>query len=362
MSFVLGTIAASPRLLTTLPDLKVLPLFLVCPKKTTCMSSMSVTCPPGFAPGAAFVVQDPSTGQQMQVVVPDGIMPGQTFQVQVPLSVPAPVPMAQPYVEQQYAPYAPQPVAPQQVNINMMQPLPQAPIIINNNNNDNNINTMQAPTPQQMYTHEPSTEWQSGLFECCDDIPVCASRPAAAHAKKLAPALRTRARPSTPKGLRCMSLPPLMSYSDVSSPLGTGFGVSCFFPCAYGMLVDMHMNNKVLSGRTDSILSIVFASPLLSSCPSDRVAGGRTHALRQLRRVLGDDLLALRRPRQRHLYSSHLLIACLFPLLFFVWPFFRLLTPHHRRGQLQRHMGLHLSHPHLNPQQAQPKGARHSSV
>jgi hypothetical protein len=155
--------------------------------------TVSVTCPPGFAPGAAFVVQDPSTGQQMQVVVPDGIMPGQTFQVQVPLSVPAPVPMAQPYVEQQYAPqpqqYAPQPVAPQQVNVNMMQPRPQAPIIINNNNNDNNINTMQmqAPTPQQMYTHEPSTGWQSGLFECCDDIPVCASRPAAPiHAQRIA--------------------------------------------------------------------------------------------------------------------------------------------------------------------------------
>jgi hypothetical protein len=223
--------------------------------------TVSVTCPPGFAPGAAFVVQDPSTGQQMQVVVPDGITPGQTFQVQVPLSVPAPVPMAQPYVEQQYAP---QPVAPQQVNINMMQPRPQAPIIINNNNNDNNINTMQmqAPTPQQMYTHEPSTGWQSGLFECCDDIPVCASRPAAAHAKKLAPALH----PSTPKGLRCMSLPPLMSYSDVSSPFGTGCGVIWCFPCAYGMLVDMHMNNKVLQDTQDSVLPIVCASPFLSSC------------------------------------------------------------------------------------------------
>ena len=140
--------------------------------------TVSVTCPPGFAPGAAFVVQDPSTGQQMQVEVPDGITPGQTFQVQVPSSYPAPVPMAQPYVEQQYAPqpqqYAPQPVAPQQVNM-MMQPPPPAPIIINNNN----INTMQmqAPMPQQMDTHEPRMGWQSGLFDCCDDIPVCASHP-----------------------------------------------------------------------------------------------------------------------------------------------------------------------------------------
>jgi len=104
-------------------------------------------------------------------------------------------------MEQQYAPqpqqYAPQPVAPQQVNINMMQPRPQAPIIINNNNNDNNINTMQmqAPTPQQMYTHEPSTGWQSGLFECFNDFPVCC-------------------------------------------------GVFWCFPCAYGMLVEMHMENK----------------------------------------------------------------------------------------------------------------------
>jgi len=154
-----------------------------------------VTCPPGFAPGAAFVVQDPSTGQQMQAVVPDGITPGQTFQMQVPSSVPAPVPMAQPYVEQQYAPqpqrYAPQP---RQLEMNML-PRPQAPIIINNNNNDNDNNTMQAPTPQQMYTHEPRTDWQSGLFECFNDFPVC-------------------------------------------------LGVWCCFPCAYGMLVDMHMENK----------------------------------------------------------------------------------------------------------------------
>ena len=155
--------------------------------------TMSVTCPPGFAPGAAFVAQDPSTGQQMQVVVPDGITLGQTFQV--PFSVPAPVPMAQPYVEQQYTPqpqqYAPQPVAPQLMNVNMMmQPHPQAPIIINNNNNDSNNSTMQmqAPTPQEMYTHEPSTGWQSGLFECCNDIPVCASRPSCSPLKKARPA------------------------------------------------------------------------------------------------------------------------------------------------------------------------------
>ena len=185
--------------------------------------TVSVTCPPGFAPGAAFVVQDPSSGQQMQVVVPDGITPGQTFQVQVPFSVPAPVPMAQPYVEQQYAP---QPVPPQQ-----------APIIINNNNNDNNINTMQmqAPTPQQMYTHEPSTGWQSGLFECCNDIPVCALRPAAAHSKQLAPAL-AHPRPEDcvachcPPSCRIVMSPPLsvqVSASGAASPVPTGCSSRC---------------------------------------------------------------------------------------------------------------------------------------
>ena len=140
--------------------------------------TVSVTCPPGFAPGAAFVVQDPNTGQQMQVVVPDGIAPGQTFQVQVPFSPPAPVPMAQPYAPQPQQ-YAPQPVAPQNVVVNMMQAPPQAPIIINNNNNNNNNNSMQmqGPTPQRMYTQGPRTGWHSGLFECANDIPVCASRP-----------------------------------------------------------------------------------------------------------------------------------------------------------------------------------------
>jgi hypothetical protein len=180
--------------------------------------TVSVTCPPGFAPGAAFVVQDPSTGQQMQVVVPDGITPGQTFQVQVPLSVPAPVPMAQPYVEQQYAPVAPQPVAPQQVNINTMQ--------------------MQAPTPQQMYMHEPSTGWQSGLFDCCDDIPVCASRPAAAYSKQLAQPGAARAHPRPkdcvachcPLSCRIVMSPPLsvqVAASFGASHVPTGCSSTC---------------------------------------------------------------------------------------------------------------------------------------
>ena len=213
--------------------------------------TVSVTCPPGFAPGAAFVVQDPSTGQQMQVVVPDGITPCQTFQVQVPLSVPAPVPMAQPYVEQQYAPYAPQPVAPQQVNINTMQ--------------------MQAPTPQQMYTHEPSTGWQSGLFECCDDIPVCASRPAAAHSKQLAPALP----PSTPKGFCC---------AHVIAPTLPSVQVSAFLSAP--VVLTECSSTCTRKTRCQDTQDSVCASPLLSASPLLRVAGGRSHALRQLQRVL----------------------------------------------------------------------------
>ena len=67
------------------------------PKALNGEKLISVTCPPGFAPGAAFVVQDPGTGQQMQVVVPDGIAPGQTFHVQVPdsWSIGRSFPMAQ---------------------------------------------------------------------------------------------------------------------------------------------------------------------------------------------------------------------------------------------------------------------------
>jgi hypothetical protein len=87
------------------------------------------------------------------------------------------------------------------------------------------------------------------------------------------------------------------------------------------MLVDMHMENKVLRGTQDSVFSIVFASPLLSSCPSDRVAGGAKHALRQLRRVL-------------HVVSRSLPLPVLPPLRY-IW------------------------HPHINPKQAQPEGARH---
>jgi len=101
---------------------------------------------------------------------------------------------------QQYAPqpqqYAPQPVAPQNVVVNMMQAPPQAPIIINNNNNNNNNSMqMQGPTPQRMYTQGPRTGWHSGLFECANDIPVCCC-------------------------------------------------VFWFYPCAYGMIVDMNMDNK----------------------------------------------------------------------------------------------------------------------
>ena len=62
-----------------------------------------------------------------------------------------------------------------------------------------------------------------------------------------------------------MALPPFTSYNDISSPR-SGFGVCCCFPCAYGMLVDMHMNNKVLQDTQDSVLPIVCASPFLSSC------------------------------------------------------------------------------------------------
>jgi hypothetical protein len=88
------------------------------------------------------------------------------------------------------------------------------------------------------------------------------------------------------------------------------------------MLVDMNTDNKVLSGHTDSILSNVCVILLLSSCPSDRVAGGGKHALRQLRRVLHG-------VRRRNL-----------------------LRPVHRPLH-------HLWKPHINPKQAQPEGARH---
>ena len=111
----------------------------------------------------------------------------------------------------------------------------------------------------------------------------------------------------------------------MSPLLGTGCCVFWFYPCAYGMIVDMNMDNKVLSGHTNtetSILSNVCVSPLLSSCPSDRVAGGAKHALRQLRRVLhGVRRRNLLRPVHRPL--------------------------HHRWK------------PHINPKQAQPEGGRH---
>ena len=107
----------------------------------------------------------------------------------------------------------------------------------------------------------------------------------------------------------------------MSAPLGTGCCVFWCYPCAYGMLVDMNTDNKVLSGHTDSILSNVCVILLLSSCPSDRVAGGGKHALRQLRRVL-------------HVVRRNVLLPVR-DLLRYLW------------------------HPHINPKQAQPEGARH---
>jgi hypothetical protein len=70
--------------------------------------------------------------------------------------------------------------APQQLNVNIMQP-PQ------HNNNNNNSMQMQGPTPQRMYTQGPRTGWHSGLFECANDIPVCASRPCSSPLKTARP-------------------------------------------------------------------------------------------------------------------------------------------------------------------------------
>ena len=66
--------------------------------------------------------------------------------------------------------------APQQLNVNIMQP-PQL-----NNNNNNNSMQMQAPMPQQMYTHESRAKWHSGLLDPFNDMSICASRPDTQHA------------------------------------------------------------------------------------------------------------------------------------------------------------------------------------
>ena len=118
-----------------------------------------------------------------------------------------------------------------------------------------------------------------------------------------------------------MALPPLTSYNDISSPR-SGFGVCCCFPCAYGMLVDMNMYNKVLQDTQIAFFPSSVCEPssqlYLSSCPSERVAGGGKRALRQSQRVL---LGVLR-------------FCCLHPLR-------------------------HLWQPLLDPKQVQPEGARH---
>mmetsp|Transcript_49959 Transcript_49959/g.130112 ORF Transcript_49959/g.130112 Transcript_49959/m.130112 type:complete len:319 (-) Transcript_49959:710-1666(-) len=87
--------------------------------------TVTITCPEGAVPGGTLMVQDPSTGQQVQVVVPEGIMPGQNFEVHMPASVQAkpqaPVPMAQTVV-QTAQPVAAPVVSPQQVIVQQAAP------------------------------------------------------------------------------------------------------------------------------------------------------------------------------------------------------------------------------------------------
>ena len=146
---------------------------------------------------------------------------------------------------------------------------------VNNNNNNNNSMQMQAPTPQQMamhvIIHEPRTDWQSGLFECFNDINVCASRPAAAHSKQLAPALP----PSTPKGFCC---------AHVIAPTLPSVQVSAFLSAP--VVLTECSSTCTRKTRCQDTQDSVCASPLLSASPLLRVAGGRSHALRQLQRVL----------------------------------------------------------------------------
>ena len=123
-----------------------------------------------------------------------------------------------------------------------------------------------------------------------------------------------------------MALPPLTPYNDVSSPRYRLLRLLVHPLCLRDDRRHEH-GPQGASGHTntDSFLSIVCASPLLSSCPSDRVAGGSKHALRQLRRVLHG-------VRREHVAT---ILRCV----------------HHPLH--------HLWQPHINPKQAQPEGERH---
>ena len=95
-----------------------------------------------------------------------------------------------------------------------------------------NMTATQAnPAPGQ------KTGWSSGLFECFNDVPVCAWH--SSDSKQLAPAL-------TGQSISYRAMP------NAPPPSAAGLGVTCCTPCAYGMLVDMRENDKVLQATRGS--------------------------------------------------------------------------------------------------------------
>jgi hypothetical protein len=183
---------------------------------------------------------------------------------------------------------------------------------------------MMAPQPQVILMQntpakkEPKTGWHTGLYECGNDVPVCASRPSCSPLKTARPRPAPIHRPIALHGI---APPPPSRRTMPSTPLGTGLFSFCCTPCAYGMLVEMNLEDKVFQD-TDSPMAVraLFLAPV----PSDRVAGRCKPALRQLRRVL-----------------HGFLPAGLLPV---------------------RRLLRHLSEPRSDPYQAQPEGARPSSV
>ena len=122
-----------------------------------------------------------------------------------------------------------------QPQVMMMAPQPQV-IVVNN-----------TPTPAKK---EPRTGWHTGLYECGNDIPVCASRPSCSPLKTARP----RPAPIHAR-LLCMALPPPSRRTMPSPPLGTGLCSFCCFPCAYGMLIEMNLEDKVFQD-TDSPMAV----------------------------------------------------------------------------------------------------------